>query len=61
MRLSNSGRAFHAAFATQAQEAFLDGHVRAFTHFGGVPALLRYDNLKPAVVRVCKGRDRTES
>lgn len=61
MRLSNSGRAFHIAFATQAQEAFLDGHVRAFTHFGGVPALLRYDNLKPAVVRVCKGRDRTES
>jgi transposase len=61
MRLSNSGRAFHVAFATQAQEAFLEGHVRAFTHFGGVPALLRYDNLKPAVVRVCKGRDRAES
>ena len=38
MRLSNSGRAFHIAFATQAQEAFLDGHVRAFAHFGGVPA-----------------------
>lgn len=61
MRLPNSGRAFHTAFATQAQEAFLDGHVRAFAHFGGVPALLRYDNLKPAVVRVCKGRDRDES
>jgi transposase len=37
MRLSHSGRAFHVAFATQAQEAFLEGHVLAFEHFGGVP------------------------
>ena len=37
MRLSHSGRAFHVAFATQAQEAFLEGHVLAFAHFGAVP------------------------
>jgi transposase len=61
MRLSHSGKAFHVAFATQAQEAFLEGHVAAFTCFGGVPARIRYDNLKPAVVRVLRGRDRTES
>jgi transposase len=61
MRLSHSGKAFHVAFATQAQEAFLEGHVAAFTYFGGVPARIRYDNLKPAVVRVLRGRDRTES
>ena len=61
MRLSHSGKAFHVAFATQAQEAFLEGHVLAFEYFGGVPARVRYDNLKPAVVRVLKGRDRTES
>ena len=61
LRLSNSGRAFHVAFTTQAQEAFLEGHVLAFEHFAGVPGLVRYDNLKPAVVRVCKGRDRVES
>jgi transposase len=61
MRLSHSGRAFHVAFGTQAQEAFLEGHVLAFEHFGGVPGRVRYDNLKPAVVRVLKGRDRTES
>lgn len=61
LRLSASGRAFHVAFTTQAQEAFLEGHVLAFTHFGGVPALVRYDNLKPAVARVLKGRDRVES
>jgi transposase len=61
MRLSHSGRAFHVAFGTQAQEAFLEGHVLAFEHFGGVPGQVRYDNLKPAVVRVLKGRDRAES
>ena len=61
MRLSHSGKAFHVAFATQAQEAFLEGHVLAFEYFGGVPGRIRYDNLKPAVVRVLKGRDRTES
>lgn len=33
----------------------------AFEYFGGVPARIRYDNLKPAVIRVLKGRDRTES
>lgn len=61
MRLSCSGRAFHVAFTTQGQEAFLQGHVLAFAHFGGVPGRIRYDNLKPAVVKVLKGRNRTES
>ncbi|MDQ2875515.1 MAG: IS21 family transposase, partial [Actinomycetota bacterium] len=61
MRLSHSGRAFHVAFATQAQEAFLEGHVLALAQLGAVPARIRYDNLKPAVVRVLRGRDRAES
>lgn len=61
MRLSHSGRAFHVGFTTQAQEAFLEGHVLAFSHFGGVPGTIRYDNLKPAVARVLRGRDRVES
>jgi hypothetical protein len=61
LRLSCSGRAFHMAFGTQAQEAFLEGHVQAFAHLGGVPGRIRYDNLKPAVVRVLRGRDRAES
>jgi transposase len=51
MRWSHSGRAFHVAFATQAHKAFLEGHVLAFGHVGAVPARIRYDNLKPAVVR----------
>ena len=61
MRLSCSGRAFHVAFATQAQEAFLEGHVLAFEYFGAVPGRVRYDNLGPAVVRVLRSRDRAES
>jgi transposase len=61
LRLSCSDRAFHVAFATQAQEAFLEGHVLAFEHFGGVPGRIRYDNLKPAVTRVLRGRDRAEA
>jgi transposase len=61
MRLSASGRGFHRIYFNQAQEVFLDGHVRAFAHFGGVPKRIRYDNLKPAVVRVMKGRGRIET
>ncbi|MGH9072491.1 MAG: IS21 family transposase, partial [Acidimicrobiales bacterium] len=62
MRLSYSGRGFHLAFANQAQEAFLEGHVCAFAHFGGVPAgQIRYDNLKDAVVKVLLGRARMEN
>ena len=61
MRLSCSGRACHRIFATQAQEAFLAGHVDAFERLEGVPARIRYDNLKPAVARVLLGRDRIES
>jgi transposase len=61
MRLSASGRAFHRIYLNQAQEAFVDGHVRAFERFGGVPHRIRYDNLKPAVVRVLQGRSRAES
>lgn len=62
LRLSYSGRAVHRVFATQAQEAFLEGHVHAFERLGGVPwDRIRYDNLKVAVSRVLFGRDRTES
>jgi transposase len=60
LRLSASGRAFHRAFATQAQEAFLEGHVLGLAHFGGVPQRIRYDNLRPAVLRVLRGRTREE-
>jgi transposase len=61
LRLSASGRGFHRVYLNQAQQVFLDGHVQAFEQLGGVPARIRYDNLKPAVQRVLKGRDRVEA
>ncbi|MCB0997649.1 MAG: IS21 family transposase [Acidimicrobiales bacterium] len=61
MRLSASGRGFCRAYLNESQDVFLDGHVRAFDRFGGVPDTVRYDNLKAAVVKVLTGRDRVES
>ena len=62
MRLSNSGRSAHIAYGNVGTEAFLDGHVQAFEVFGGVPTgKVRYDNLKPAVLRVLLGRERLEN
>lgn len=61
LRLSHSGRVFAHAYGHQAQEAFFDGHVRAFAWLGGVPGRVRYDNLKAAVTRVLTGRDRAEN
>ncbi len=62
LRLSHSGRAVHRVFASQGQEAFLEGHVAAFEVFNGVPFdKIRYDNLRSAVHRVLFGRNRAES
>jgi len=61
MRLSASAKAFHYVYLNEAQQAFLDGHVRAFEYFGGVPGRIRYDNLSSAVVKVLKGRSREET
>jgi transposase len=62
MRLSFSGRAAHRAFATQGQEAFLEGHVYGFARLGGVPVdKIRYDNLNSAVKQVLFGRSRQEN
>ena len=52
MRLMYSGRDFVRLYDRQDQVAFLDGHVWAFAHFGGVPARIVYDNLAAAVRRV---------
>jgi hypothetical protein len=49
-------------FATQAQEAFLEGHLHAFAVLGGIPFdKIRYDNLPAAVTRVLLGRDRKDN
>jgi transposase len=62
LRLSYSGKAVHRVYASEAQESFMEGHVEAFNVLGGIPTRhIRYDNLKPAVNRVCTGRSRVES
>jgi transposase len=58
MRLMYSGRDFAWIYERQDQVSFLDGHVRAFAHFDGIPARLAYDNLRPAVVRILVGGER---
>jgi transposase len=55
MRLMYSGRDFAWIYERQDQISFLDGHVRAFAHFDGVPARVAYDNLRAAVVRILVG------
>jgi transposase len=60
MRLCYSRRLFVMAFPSQKQEAFFEGHVRAFHFFGGVPQHIAYDNLKAAVLRVLEGKNREE-
>ena len=63
-RLSSSGRAVHRVYPTQAQEAFLEGHIDAFEEIGGVPTRhIKYDNLTDAVSTVLygTGRRRTEN
>lgn len=58
VRLAFSRATFVRAYERQDQVSFLDGHVRALEFFGGVPKRLAYDNLKTAVIRVGRGRER---
>jgi transposase len=60
LRLGYSKQPFVMALPSQAQEAFFEGHARAFAFLGGVPHTLVYDNLKVAVKRILEGRNREE-
>jgi len=50
MVLSYSRHLFLRFYLNAQMGSFLDGHVRAFEAFGGVPRTLLYDNLKSAVL-----------
>ena len=58
MTLPYSDAIFVCAFPRECTEAFLEGHVRAFAFFGGVPRRISYDNSKIAVAKITGGRDR---
>jgi transposase len=52
MHLMYSGRDFAWIYERCDQLSFLEGHVRAFAHFGAVPERAIYDNLSAAVRKV---------
>lgn len=52
MRLMHAGWDFVWLYERCDQAAFLEGHVRAFQHFGGIPKRCIYDNLSAAVGKV---------
>lgn len=58
VRLCHSRAWFVRAYGRGNLESFLEGHVLALEFFGGVPRRLAYDNLKCAVVKVGRGRER---
>jgi len=60
MWLGYSGAVFVQAYPAQTQEVFFEGHATAFAFFGGVPREVWYDNLKNAVQKLLRGRNRKE-
>ena len=61
LRSMASAGAFHHAYLHAKQQAFLEGHELGFHYFGGVFRVLRYDNLKSAVKKILRGRQREET
>jgi len=61
MKLCYSKAPFVYPYEKANLESFLDGHIRAFEYFGGVPRRIAYDNLKCAVIKVGKGKNRRRS
>jgi transposase len=61
MRSMYSGAAFHVAYHRATQQALLEAHELAFHYFGGVFALLRYDNMSSVVKKILRGHRREET
>lgn len=57
-KLSYSRAFFMRAYLTQSHEMLFDAHYHAFTAFGGIPARGIYDNMKTAVDKVGRGKQR---
>ena len=60
MKLCYSKKPFVCTFPFEKQEAFFEGHKRAFEFFEGVPHTVMWDNLKTAVKKVLEGKNRIE-
>src|SRR5437764_10508251 len=53
LTLSCSKHGYEEPLWTQGRDGFLRAHEHAFVGLGGVPRVIRHDNLKAAVVRAC--------
>lgn len=60
MRSRYSGQSFVIAYPWERQEMFFDGHIEAFSFFGGCFPVLVYDNLTAAVRTILRGKHRIE-
>lgn len=58
MRSKYSGKHFVCCYPCERQQALFDGHMQAFSFFGGIFPVLIYDNLTTAVQRVYLGKKR---
>lgn len=58
-RLCHSRAFFIVAYPNQKMDMLIDAHNQAFSFFGGVPNRGIYDNMKTAVTRIGKGKERT--
>lgn len=58
-KLCGSRAFWLVAYPTQSHEMLFDAHARAFAAFGGVPQRGIYDNMKTAVDKVGRARERT--
>lgn len=58
MRSKYSGKHFVRCYSCERQQALFDGHIHAFSYFGGVFPVLIYDNLTTAVQKVLRGKKR---
>jgi len=59
--LPHSDDCFVQAFPAETTEAFLEGHVRAFEYFGGVPTRILYDNTTLAVAKILGDGERKKT
>jgi transposase len=56
MTLPVSGAPFCRVFPRECTQSFLEGHVRAFAFFGGVPRRISYDNTRIAIFKIIQRR-----
>lgn len=57
-KLSKEKAEFIQAYPRQSTEFFFDGLMKSFDFFGGIPKKIIFDNLKPAVKEILKGKER---